>query len=114
VVQHLPENAGRKRKTLRAQSLHHLCSMHLERNKGYHMEQLRRIALGLIIAYCAYSTHYIWLLNRTQVACNDAMQGQPNSQELLGAARICSAAGVDAIPMLKRVFPQTPKPKTVL
>ena len=75
---------------------------------GQLMEQLRRIVIGLIVAYCAYSAHYIWLLNRTQAACNEAMQGQPNAQELLGAARICSAAGVDARPMLKMVFPQTP------
>ncbi len=72
------------------------------------MEKLRRIVLGIIVAYSAYPTYYVWLLNRTHAACDQAMQGQPDTRELLGAARICSAAGVDARPMLKIVFPQTP------
>ncbi|WP_243049530.1 hypothetical protein [Dyella sp. RRB7] len=73
------------------------------------MEPLRRIAICLLVAYCAYSAHVIWLMNRTHDTCSEALQGQPDRHELLGAQRICSAAGVDTMAMLKVIFPQTPR-----
>jgi hypothetical protein len=73
------------------------------------MTRTQRFAVGLLAAYCAYSFHYVWLLNRTDSACQQELKGVSNHRELLGAQRICSAAGVDTSAMLKMLWPQTPR-----
>ena len=80
----------------------------LANGKGDLMTRIQRFAVGLLVAYCAYSCHYLWLLDRTASACRQELNGAPNHHELLGAERICSAAGMDTVEMLKVIWPQTP------
>jgi hypothetical protein len=76
---------------------------------GNTMTRLQRFGLGLLLAYCAYSAHFIYLLHRTSSVCEQTLNDTSNHHELLGAQRICSAAGVDTTAMLKTLWPQTPR-----
>jgi len=73
------------------------------------MNRLSRFLFALLAAYGIYSTHYLWLLRRTGAACDQIVKDHADTQELTGAQRICSAAGVDTTPMLHLIFPQTPR-----
>lgn len=73
------------------------------------MERGVRLVAALAVAWGIYSTHDLWLLRRTADACDQAMNSQVDTQELIGAQRICSAAGVDTTRMLRRIFPPAPK-----
>lgn len=73
------------------------------------MERVIRMVAALAVGYGIYSTHDLWLLQRTEEACHQATISQADSRELMGAQRICSAAGVDVTPMLRKIFPQAPR-----
>lgn len=73
------------------------------------MTNLQRCGVILLAIYGAYSAHDIWLLDRTTSACEAASKEATNRHELLGAQRVCSAAGVDTSDMLKTIFPPSPR-----
>ena len=73
------------------------------------MNRLAWLLLAVLAGHGIYSMHYVWLLQRTGHACAQTTADPVDRQELIGAQRICSAAGVDTLPMLRRIFPQTPR-----
>ena len=73
------------------------------------MNRLAWFLLAVLAAHSVYSMYYVWLLQRTSHACAQIAAEAADKQELIGAQRICSAAGVDTLPMLRRIFPQTPR-----
>lgn len=73
------------------------------------MNRLARFLVAVVAAHGVYSMYYVWLLQRTSHACAQIVADHANTQELTGAQRICSAAGVDTTPMLHLIFPQTPR-----
>lgn len=73
------------------------------------MKRVPHLIAALAAAYGIHSLHYVWLLQRTAQACTQATSSHADTQELAGAQRICSAAGVDTTAMLRRIFPPASK-----
>ena len=73
------------------------------------MNRLAWFLLAVLAGHGVYSMYYAWLLQWTGHARAQTTADPVDRQELICAQRICSAAGVDTLPMLRRILPQTPR-----